>query len=83
MLSFSFIVRCGDGLHSIAYTVRGHGRSWLYWKYSFCYLVYLLFFFTQQGSQRKLSVKIQNFPFSDEFWGHCVLKGEFQRRTLP
>ena len=37
---------------------------------------------TQQGRQREPSVKTLCFPFSAEFWRHCVLSGGTPRFAL-
>ena len=38
---------------------------------------------TQQGRQRKSSVKTLSLPFCAEFWRHCVLRSGTQRSDLP
>ena len=40
-------------------------------------------FRTPQGRQRESSVKTLRNPFFNEFWRHCVVSGETQRRALP
>ena len=38
---------------------------------------------SQQSRQRESSVKTLRSSLSAEFWRHCVLSGETQRRALP